>query len=110
CLTEEELINQLLTEAHTTLKQITVIVDEINSKLASLQRRIECGEIRRDVEAETLRWLAVIQEQCLSARFPESEETASRSKHWLQPNGLLLKWDPDNRSDARITSDGAITS
>jgi len=65
-LTEAELIDQLFIEAHSTLKQITVIVDELNSNLASLQQRIECGEFRRDVEAETLRWLAAIQEQCLT--------------------------------------------
>lgn len=55
---EDELVDRLLTEAFETLEQVSTTVDVLNHQLASVQQRIESGEIRRQVETEMRQWIA----------------------------------------------------
>lgn len=55
---EDILIAWLLTEGCAMLEQASASVGELNRQLDSVQRQIETGELRRQVEAETREWLA----------------------------------------------------
>lgn len=57
-MSENELIDRLLSEALETLKQVTAAVGELNRELVTIERRIENGELRREAEAEMRQWLA----------------------------------------------------
>jgi len=79
--TDDELVARLLSEACETLEQVSASVAELNNKLDSMQRRIETGELRRQVEAEMRRWLAKDDDFATKVRAYERSRSKLRSAY-----------------------------